>query len=309
MSSSGTSTSTHTSASTSSVPSIPSSTTTTTSPGIPVSTEEHFDVLSSTGDYLGYAKPRKLVHKDGDWHASVHIWIIHKYTGKILLQKRAACKDSFPSCWDVSSAGHLSAGETALEAARAELFEELGISSSPASSIEHPPSVNEPSTVNTHHAVSRGRVGHLSSEQVHTSVEEDKSKTAEQTDSFFHYLTTLPRAITSQNGKFVDNEHVHVYYVFTSLETHQLTLQVEEVEATKYIDLDDYLDILQKGSEENQQKQQNADATTSYSPIQHQGELYVPFPDLAAYQTSVFTVLREKAKACQTTAQQQHTTV
>lgn len=46
---------------------------------------------------------------------------------QILLQKRAACKDSFPGCWDVSCAGHLAAGETAESAAIAELAEELGI--------------------------------------------------------------------------------------------------------------------------------------------------------------------------------------
>ena len=92
-----------------------------------LSAAEYFDVLDECGHPTGVSKLRSLVHRDGDWHACVHIWVLHARSGMVLLQRRAACKDSFPSCWDVSCAGHLAAGETVAAAAEAELREELGL--------------------------------------------------------------------------------------------------------------------------------------------------------------------------------------
>jgi hypothetical protein len=37
---------------------------------------EHFDVLTPDGTPTGVSKPRSDVHRDGDWHACVHIWVI-----------------------------------------------------------------------------------------------------------------------------------------------------------------------------------------------------------------------------------------
>lgn len=72
-------------------------------------------------------KLRSEVERDGDWHKSFHIWIVNKNLD-ILLQKRSPTKDSHPDMWDISCAGHLSAGDTSLEGALRELSEELGIS-------------------------------------------------------------------------------------------------------------------------------------------------------------------------------------
>ncbi|XP_078443179.1 nudix hydrolase homolog 3 [Wolffia australiana] len=90
--------------------------------------EECFDVLTRTGEKTGVAKPRSLVHRDGDYHRAVHVWIYAESTGELLLQRRADCKDSWPGLWDISSAGHISAGSSSLLTARRELEEELGIS-------------------------------------------------------------------------------------------------------------------------------------------------------------------------------------
>ena len=90
---------------------------------------EFFDILDENGQKTGRIKERTLVHEDGDIHGTVHIWIRRK-TEKgydLLLQKRCENKDSYPGCYDISSAGHISAGDEPLESALRELSEELGI--------------------------------------------------------------------------------------------------------------------------------------------------------------------------------------
>ncbi|CAL9771416.1 unnamed protein product [Musa acuminata subsp. burmannicoides] len=89
--------------------------------------EEHLDVLTRTGEKTGVSKLRSLVHRDGDYHRAVHVWIYSESTQELLVQKRADCKDSWPGQWDISSAGHISAGDSSLLSARRELYEELGI--------------------------------------------------------------------------------------------------------------------------------------------------------------------------------------
>ncbi len=92
--------------------------------------EELFDVLDEKGNKTGITKPRSAVHRDGDWHKAVHIWIIRD--GEILLQRRAPQKDSYPNMLDVSCAGHLDAGEEATACAVRELKEELGLDANPS---------------------------------------------------------------------------------------------------------------------------------------------------------------------------------
>lgn len=89
--------------------------------------EEHLDVLTKNGEKTGISKPRGDVHRDGDYHRAVHVWIFAESTQELLLQLRAECKDSWPGKWDISSAGHISAGDSSLVTARRELHEELGI--------------------------------------------------------------------------------------------------------------------------------------------------------------------------------------
>ncbi len=91
--------------------------------------EELLDVLDPEGRPLGAVKPRNAVHRDGDWHKTVHVWIVN-YRGEVLFQKRSMGKDSFPGLWDVSAAGHVSAGESVLLAAQRELFQEIGVRAS-----------------------------------------------------------------------------------------------------------------------------------------------------------------------------------
>ncbi|KAL1804221.1 hypothetical protein ACET3Z_032868 [Daucus carota] len=93
----------------------------------PSEQEEHFDVLDKMGHKTGFTKPRRAVHRDGDYHRAVHVWIFAESTQELLLQRRSDCKDSWPGLWDISSAGHISAGDSSLVTARRELQEELGV--------------------------------------------------------------------------------------------------------------------------------------------------------------------------------------
>lgn len=92
---------------------------------------EYFDVLDENGKKTGKTKLRSEVHRDGDWHRAVHIWILNQ-NGDVLLQRRCPTKDSHPNMLDISCAGHLSAGDEPMIAAIRELKEELGIDASPS---------------------------------------------------------------------------------------------------------------------------------------------------------------------------------
>ncbi len=88
--------------------------------------EEYFDVLDENGNQTGKTKLRSEVHRDGDWHRSVHIWILNE-KGDVLLQRRCPTKDSNPNMLDISCAGHLTAGDDSLTGAVRELKEELDL--------------------------------------------------------------------------------------------------------------------------------------------------------------------------------------
>lgn len=91
---------------------------------------ELLDILNEDGTKTGIRRERGVAHREGSLHATVHTWIIRenqKSGYDVLLQKRSAVKDSNPGCYDISSAGHVAAGDEPLPAAARELEEELGI--------------------------------------------------------------------------------------------------------------------------------------------------------------------------------------
>jgi O-acetyl-ADP-ribose deacetylase (regulator of RNase III)/isopentenyldiphosphate isomerase len=93
----------------------------------------------------GGIKPKSDVHRDGDWHVAAHVWIVTP-DGRVLLQRRSHLKENWPGYWDVSAAGHLSSGESPVEAAVRETFEELGLRIAP-SELEHIAVVREESVL------------------------------------------------------------------------------------------------------------------------------------------------------------------
>ena len=90
---------------------------------------ELFDICDEQGNPTGDIVERSEAHAKGICHRTAHIWIAKQENGryKVLLQKRAMNKDSFPGRYDTSSAGHIQAGDEPLESALRELGEELGI--------------------------------------------------------------------------------------------------------------------------------------------------------------------------------------
>lgn len=97
--------------------------------------EEFLNIVDENEHVTSRMKPRSLVHRDGDGHLTSHIWIIRRVDMSIyvLLQKRSKEKLFFPDFYDVSSAGHTSAGEETRYSAVRELEEELGIKADPRS--------------------------------------------------------------------------------------------------------------------------------------------------------------------------------
>ena len=93
---------------------------------------EPFDLVDPDGRPLGASKPRAEVHRDGDWHRSVHLWVVLEGDGEpaVLLQRRGLGKDTHPGLVDVSVAGHLRAGEEPRDALR-EAEEEVGLAVRP----------------------------------------------------------------------------------------------------------------------------------------------------------------------------------
>ena len=87
---------------------------------------EEVDIYDSDGKPLERRVQREQAHHEGLWHRTAHVWIINS-RGELLLQQRSAAKESHPGLWDISSAGHISAGSNSIEAAIRECQEELGI--------------------------------------------------------------------------------------------------------------------------------------------------------------------------------------
>lgn len=96
--------------------------------------KEPIDILRPDGALSTEAynrADRDEIHMTGDWHGSVHVWLVDTANGDILLQQRAKTKESFPGMLDAPVAGHIAAGETPQEAALREASEEIGIDIDP----------------------------------------------------------------------------------------------------------------------------------------------------------------------------------
>lgn len=90
---------------------------------------ELLDVVDEYGNPTGEVVERTIAHAQGIRHRTSHVWIykVEKGRPQLLLQKRCEGKDSFPGCYDISSAGHIPAGDGYEVSAVRELKEKLGV--------------------------------------------------------------------------------------------------------------------------------------------------------------------------------------
>jgi len=88
--------------------------------------QEYIDIWTEKGIPTGTNRLKEEAHIKGLFHPTVHIWFYTK-SGYILLQQRSRYKDTFPSFWDVSVAGHVLSGESIVGAAIREVKEEIGL--------------------------------------------------------------------------------------------------------------------------------------------------------------------------------------
>jgi isopentenyldiphosphate isomerase len=85
---------------------------------------EHFDLIDQVGRPLGKRKARSAVHRDGDWHRSLALWLVRP-TGSLVVQRRSLGKDTYPGLFTATVSGHYAAGETLAQVLR-EAREEVG---------------------------------------------------------------------------------------------------------------------------------------------------------------------------------------
>jgi isopentenyldiphosphate isomerase len=96
--------------------------------------DERVDVLDGLGRPTGEVVWKSEAHCRGLWHRCFHCWIAGEDADGpyLLVQRRAATKDTWPSRVDVTAAGHLRSGEELLRGGLREIEEELGLKVDPA---------------------------------------------------------------------------------------------------------------------------------------------------------------------------------
>lgn len=92
---------------------------------------EHIDTFTDAMVPAG-VRTRDEAHAEGLWHQTFHCWLWTQEQGTayLLFQRRHVHKKDYPGMLDITSAGHLEAGETPQDGVR-ELREELGIEPEP----------------------------------------------------------------------------------------------------------------------------------------------------------------------------------
>ncbi len=86
---------------------------------------EYFDLYDSNGQKLNKIVPRGTKLQGDEYHIVVNVWIRNQ-KGQYLIQQRNKLSDKLPFLWDCT-AGSAISGDTSLETAAKETFEELGI--------------------------------------------------------------------------------------------------------------------------------------------------------------------------------------
>lgn len=94
-----------------------------------IQTEEILNLVNEQDEVIG-SKPRNEVHAEQLTNYRVINCFIKNSQGKLWIPRRGPNKRLFPDCLDVSCGGHVSSGETYVEAFQKEMLEELNIDTS-----------------------------------------------------------------------------------------------------------------------------------------------------------------------------------
>src|SRR5262245_55577366 len=91
--------------------------------------QELFDIVLADGTPTGRVKARAHVHRDGDWHRALHVWVVgrsERGAPFLTFQRRSPNKDTWPDRYDATVGGHYRRGEMLTDALR-EVEEEIGV--------------------------------------------------------------------------------------------------------------------------------------------------------------------------------------
>jgi 8-oxo-dGTP diphosphatase len=88
--------------------------------------DELLRIYTPAGEVTDTFRRRSEVHRDGDWHGTIHLWVMNSFA-ELLFQKRADTAELNPGLWDVSAAGHIVNDDSPELSLEREALEELGI--------------------------------------------------------------------------------------------------------------------------------------------------------------------------------------
>ncbi len=92
--------------------------------------EEMVDILDEKANKTGKVMLKSEAHKKSLRHSGAHLWIYNS-KGEVLLQLRHPTKVLRPNVWDVSVAGHITAGSNPKDTVIREAKEELNLDVDP----------------------------------------------------------------------------------------------------------------------------------------------------------------------------------
>jgi len=99
---------------------------------------EYLELVDEDNNPMGLKKLRSEVHRDGDWHRTVHVHFFRKNAGilEVLAHLRSKDKDSVPNTWDPRFGGHIGYGSSPEETVVEEIRDEVGLNLSVQDLIE-----------------------------------------------------------------------------------------------------------------------------------------------------------------------------
>jgi len=186
--------------------------------------EEYIDIVTETGATTNKVALKSEAHKNGWYHNTIHLWL-YTQNGQVLLQQRSHKKSIHPLLWDVSTAGHIDAGESFIEAVLRETKEEIGL-------ILHSDDLTKISVEKHESSYNNGAI--QDNEFHHVFIAELKVNMESLTPQkdevealklvfFDEFLTLLKHS--SHNNHFIASNTAYYKFVITSIKKQGLTIK------------------------------------------------------------------------------------